>query len=87
MQVSVISDIRYWGNHSENNIIIIMLTQQIGLFSYSSELVQHVFGEEGDLAGVNHINHTVNLVVQSHIMIIARSVTLERSRRTELKNK
>lgn len=73
-------------NYSEYNIII-LLTKLVGLFPDGSKLVQHICCEERDLAGVDHINHTVNHVVQSHSLLIARSVRQERIGGTELRNK
>lgn len=75
-----------WWNHSEYNAIM-ALTQLVGLFPDASKLVQHFLGEERDLAGVDHINNTVNAVIQSHFLLKARSVHLERSGGTKLRNK
>ena len=64
-----------------------LLTQLVGLFPDARKLVQHFLGEERDLAGVDHINHTVNHVVQSRLLPKARSVCLERSGGTKLRSK
>ncbi len=74
------------GNDSVYNSIF-LLTQLVGLFPDGSKLVQHVLTEDGDLAGVDHVNHTVNLVIQSHFLPIAGTICTEGSRRTELRNK
>lgn len=62
-----------------------LLTQLVGLFSDGSELVDHFLCEDRDLAGVDHVHHTVNLVVQSHFLPVAWRIRQDRSGGTELR--
>lgn len=51
-----------------------LLTQLISLSPDGTKFFQHFLAENRDLAGVDHINHTVNPVTQSHMLLIARSI-------------
>lgn len=75
-----------WWTHSGNNMIL-LLTQLVGLFPDGSKLGQHCFGKKRDLAGVNRVNHTVNHVIQSCILLEAGSVRQERCGGAKLKDK
>lgn len=66
--------------------MILPLTQLVGLFPDRCELVQNLLAEDRDLAGVDHINHTVDHVIQSRILLKARSVCRERGGCAELKD-
>lgn len=59
-------------------------TQPVGLFSYYRKFVHHFLAEEGHLAGVYDINHTVNLVGQRRMLPKPGTVRQDGSRRAEL---
>lgn len=44
--------------------MIQVTTQPVGLFAYCCKFVHHFLAEEGPLASIYDINHTVNLVGQ-----------------------
>lgn len=50
------------------------LTHPVGLFTDVVKLVHHRLGEDGSLAGVQHVGHTVDHVVEGRQLLVARTV-------------
>lgn len=60
------------------------LTQPIGLLPDLGELLQHVLGDDGGLAGVHHVGHAVDGVVEGGQLHVAGRVRHEGMGRVEL---
>lgn len=66
------------------NNLILLPTQLVDLFPDGGELVQHFFIKNSHLVCVDHVNHTVNHVFQSCVLLEAGSIFHERHRGAKL---
>lgn len=63
---------------------LVLLTQFVDFPADSSQLLLHLCGHDGGLASVNHIGHTVDLVLYLWIPLITVRICSERYRGVEL---
>lgn len=64
-----------------------VLTQPVGLFPYCRKFVHHFLAEEGCLASIYDINHTMNFVGQRRMLPEAGTVGQDGRRGAELGDK